>query len=166
MNPTRRDVLKLASALGLAGALPPTAERVAAVQLLDREVSTHPLLDPAAFASEVDGLLGGSFDDDWLMTINPTEYVAYNRARDVVRREVTTLDGEDSMRILGDWEAAVFNYIMGAYSAGVRHGAAYEGLRRSVVGEVTTCGVCQGVGAKDEGTCRSCAGTGTVALRA
>ncbi len=28
---TRRDIIKLASALGLAGALPPTADRVAAV---------------------------------------------------------------------------------------------------------------------------------------
>lgn len=154
MSPTRHDVLKI-------------AECMAAMQLLEQDVSTRPLLDPATFASEVDGLLGGALEDEWLSSINAKEHAAYVQAVEVVRREVTALSGPESMRILGDWECAVFDFIMGAYSAGVRHGAAYENLRRSVVGETTTCRACRSVGiTKDGNTCASCGGTGTVALRA
>ncbi len=113
---------------------PPTAERIAVVQRLDQEVSAKTVLDPAAFATEVDGILGGKLDDEWLRAIN---------------------------------EAAFFNFVMGAYSAGIRHGAAYEGLRRTVIGEVVQCKDCWGVGAtKHRDVCASCGGTGTVALKA
>ncbi len=167
MSPTRRDVLKIASALGLAGALPSTAERVAAIHLLDQEVSPKQVLDPATFASEVDGILGGKLDDEWLMAINPTQHAAYARAVEDVRREVAILDTKEAYRLYGDWEAAVFNYIMGSYSAGIRHGAAYENLRRAVVGEVVHCRDCWGVGAtKHRDVCAACGGSGTVTLRA
>ncbi len=164
---TRRDVIKLASALGLAGALPPTAERVAAIQLLEQEVSPTTVLDPAAFAAEADGILGGRLEGDWLGAINPTQHAAYARAIRDVRHEVAVLDTREGYRAYGDWEAAVFNYIMGAYSAGIRHGAAYENLRRSVVGEVTACRICWSVGITEGGdVCATCGGTGTVALKA
>ncbi len=163
---TRRDIIKLASALGLAGALPPTAERVAAVQLLNQEVSAKTLLDPAAFADEVDGILGGRLDEEWLMAINPTLHAAYARAIRDVRHEVAVLDTKEALRVYGDWEAAVFDYIMGSYEAGIRHGAAYEHLRRTVIGEVVQCKDCWGVGATEHrDVCGSCAGTGTVTFR-
>ncbi len=154
---TRRDVIKLASALGLAGAVPPTAERVAAIHLLD----------PAAFAARVDGILGGQMDDEWLRAINPVEHAAYVQARNRLQEAVTVTDTEEGRRYYGDYEAAFFDFVMGACSAGIRHGAAYENLRRSVIGEVVQCKNCWGVGAtKHRGLCGSCGGTGTVALKA
>ncbi len=124
------------------------------------------MLDPAAFADEADGILGGALDDEWLGAINPTLHAAYNRAVRDIRREVEVLDTKEAFRVYGDWEAAVFNFVMGAYSAGIRHGAAYEHLRRSVIGEVVQCKDCWGVGAtKHRDMCASCGGTGTVAFR-
>jgi hypothetical protein len=58
---------QLTSALGLAGTVPSSAERVAAMQLLDREVSSNDLLDPAGFAREVDGTSVAH----WAMTGSP-----------------------------------------------------------------------------------------------
>jgi DnaJ-class molecular chaperone len=53
------------------------------------------------------------------------------------------------------------------YQAGVRHGAAYEHLRRSVIGDLVQCRACIGLGAtKQEDTCTSCGGTGVVTLKA
>ncbi len=164
---TRRDMIKLASALGIADALPSTAERVAAVQLLDQEVSANTLLDPGGFATRVDGILGGQMDDEWLRAINPVEHAAYVQARNRLQEAVTVTDTEEGRRYYGDYEAAFFDFVMGACSAGIRHGAAYENLRRSVIGEVVQCKNCWGVGAtKHRGLCGSCGGTGTVALKA
>lgn len=167
MSPTRRDVIQIASALGLAGALPPSAERVAAVHLLDRETSSKTILDPVAFAREADGTLAGALDDEWLLAINPAEHAAYAQAREALYHEMGTLGTQTAFRTYGDFEAAIFNFIMGAYSAGLRHGAAYENMRRSVVGELAQCRDCWGVGATTHrDVCASCGGTGTVALRA
>ena len=164
---SRRDVLRLASALGLAGALPPTADRVAAVQLLDQEVSPNVVLDPAGFADRVDGILAGQLEDAWLCAVNPEQHAAYRRALASLQRAVTVTNTPEGFRAYGDYEGEIFNYIMASYDAGLRHGAAYENLRRSVVGEVTACRACWSVGiTKDGSTCSTCGGTGTVALRA
>ncbi|MBA3274442.1 MAG: hypothetical protein H0T72_01515 [Chloroflexia bacterium] len=59
----------------------------------------------------------------------------------------------------------MMNIFYAAYEAGLRHGAAYEHLRRAVVGEVIQCRKCVGLGASKAGVlCRHCGGTGTVAL--
>jgi RecJ-like exonuclease len=77
------------------------------------------------------------------------------------------LDTPEGRRVFGDYEAAFFNFVMASYTAGIRHGAAYENLRRSVVGELIQCDACWGVGAtEDRDVCAACGGTGTVALRA
>ncbi len=131
MSPTRRDVIKLASALCFTGAAPTTAERIAAVHALDQEISPRTVLDPAGFARDVDGILSDKLDDDWLSAINPVERAAYVQARDTLMRTVLALAGEEGLRRYGDWDAAAFTFIMGAYAAGLRHGAAYEHLRRS-----------------------------------
>ncbi len=167
MSPTRRDVLKIASALGLAGALPSTAERVAAVQLLDQEVSPKQVLDPATFASDVDGLLGGRLDADWLGAISPTEHAIYAQAREALAAMVTKHNDAGELRAFWQYEESFFNLAMEGYYAGLRHGAAYENLRRAVVGEVVHCRDCWGVGAtKHRDVCAACGGSGTVTLRA
>jgi hypothetical protein len=62
---------------------------------------------------------------------------------------------------------AVTGLVMAAYDAGLRHGAAYEHLRRSVIGDLVQCRTCWGVGmTKDEATCTNCGGTGVVAMKA
>ncbi len=166
MSPTRREVLKLASALGLAGTAPSSAERVAAVQLLDRDVSPTTVLDSARFADKVDGILGMHLDDARLEVIIPEEHAAFVRARDRLQEAVTVTNTEERRRYYGDYEAAFFNFVMGAYNAGIRHGAAYENLRQSVIGELAQCPDCWGVGAtRQRDVCASCGGTGTVALR-
>lgn len=167
MSPTRRDVLKIASALGLAGVVPSPTERIAAMRLLDQEVSANTLLDPGGFASEVDGHLGGALEDDWLCAINPVQHAAYTQARANLQRAVTVTNTPEGFRTYGDYEGEIFNYIMATYDAGLRHGAAYEHLRRSVIGEFTACRKCWSVGVTKNGhVCSSCGGTGTVALRA
>jgi len=64
---------------------------------------------------------------------------------------------------------------MASYDAGIRHGAAYENLRRSVIGDLVQCRDCWGTGtvtwgmdipADEHEVCASCGGSGTVALRA
>jgi len=98
MSPTRRDVIKLASALGLAGALPPTADRMAAIKVLEREVSPELVLDPAKFADEVDGILGGRLDDDWLLAISPTHHAAYVQAHSSTPRRGDVFSGTTMQR--------------------------------------------------------------------
>ncbi len=62
---------------------------------------------------------------------------------------MAVLDTREGYRAYGDWEAAVFDFIMGAYEAGIRHGE------------------CWGVGATEHrDVCASCGGTGTVAMKA
>jgi hypothetical protein len=162
---TRRDLVELASALGLAGAVPSSAERVAAVQLLDREVPPRHVLDPCKFAGRVDGILGGALDNDWLGAINPTGHAAYAQAWEALGSAVSASGDAAMLRPYWGYEGVVFDFIMSAYYAGIRHGAAYENLRRSVVGELAQCEDCWGVGATDDrDVCTTCGGTGTVAL--
>lgn len=167
MSPTRRDVIRLASVLGIAGAAPLSAERIAAMQLLDQPVTSRSVVqDPGAFAERLDGILSGALEDDWLCAINPESHAHYAQARAALQRAVTVTHTREGFQTYGDYEEAFFNLAMDAYYAGLRHGSAYENLRRSVIGEVTECRACWGAGATDNGTCRSCGGTGTVALRA
>ena len=167
MSPTRRDVIRLASVLGIAGAAPLSAERIAAMQLLDQPVTTTSVVqDPAAFAGRLDGILSGTLENDWLCAINPEAHAHYTQAREALQRAVTVTHTREGLQTYGDYEEAFFSLAMEAYYAGLRHGSAYENLRRSVIGEVVQCRDCWGAGAEDDGTCRSCGGTGTVALRA
>jgi hypothetical protein len=81
---TRRDLIKLASALGLAGTMPPTAERIAALSLLDQTASARVALDPGKFADQMYGVLPGNgtadFDHDWYGAIAPEAHAAYRQA--------------------------------------------------------------------------------------
>lgn len=166
MSPSRRDILKLAAGLGLAGTVPTSAERVAAMQALDTVVSANPLLDPGTFASDVDGLIGGR-NDEWWSVISPEYYAAYRRAEEAFEAMLPWLkDNEPVYRAYNEYTTAMLSFSLDAHESGIRHGAVFESLRRSVVGETTGCRTCWSFGLTKTGeTCPTCGGTGTVALR-
>lgn len=163
---TRRDLIKLTSALGLAGTLPTTAERVAALQILDQKGPSEILLNPGVFANEASLTLGYNareFDEKWVAAITPEEWAEYtqacNQLSNVLERH--GIPWQEA----GDFESAATALLLASYDAGIRHGAAFENLRRSVVGEITGCPACIYTGlAKDGASCGICGGTGTVAM--
>jgi hypothetical protein len=169
MTATRRDLLKLASALGLAGTVPPTAERLAALSVLDQAASARAVLDPRQFADQLYGVLPGSatsdFDHDWYGAIAPVEHAAYRQAQQRIEAFFDNL-GLRAFDRPGDYDATFCTFVQAMYQAGLRHGAAYEHLRRSVIGDLVQCRTCNGVGVpKEENTCISCGGIGTVAMK-
>lgn len=166
MSPSRRDILKLAAGLGLATTVPTSAERVAAMQSLDTVVSTHPLLDPGTFANDVDCRIGPAHDD-WWVGINPERHATFRQAENRFEEMLPWMrQNELVWRAYNEYSSEMFNFVMESYAAGLKHGAAYENLRRSVVGEATGCRTCWSVGLTKTGeTCPTCGGTGTVAMR-
>jgi hypothetical protein len=167
---TRRDLVKLASALGLTGALPPSTERLAAMHALAQPVSDRIALDPVAFATTVEATLPingiDRFSLDWDGAIAPEAYAAYTRAAGTLHR-VLVEHGIHPLDACDDFEAAHFNLTTTMYDAGLRHGAAFEHLRRSVIGDVAVCMACRGLGfTGTDDVCVTCGGTGTVALKA
>lgn len=175
MSPTRRDILKLAAGLGLTGAIPTSAERIAAAEVLNQRISENPALDPAGFADEAQVLIGyhsgDELSNDWLGSIVPEERAGYERAQEAflelephLRTEIGTPITDDPRRA-AFWNLAdaMFLFAIRSYDAGVRHGAAYENLRRSVIGETKHCLRCQGGGVtRDGATCPACGGVGVV----
>lgn len=172
---TRRDIIKLASALGFAGAVPTAAERIAAAQILDQETSSRAMLDPHQFAREIGLEMGNAnevFSNDWYGVVCPEMHAKYAQAR-VVVDQVLADNGINAYHEIGDYDGATFDFAMAMYDAGVRHGSAYEHLRRSVVGETVQCTECWGTGLQKDadhkrlqGTvCPTCGGTGTVAMK-
>lgn len=162
MSPTRRDIFKIAVGLGLTSATPTIAERVDAAQLLDRTIHESPVVDPATFAGEVNGLLMDSLADDWLPAINAEAYGRYVQARNALYDAYPA--SETGITPVSTFEETVFAMIDEFYLAGIRHGAAFEHLRREAVGNVSTCKRCWGVGIRKTGaTCNECRGTGMVA---
>ena len=155
----------LASGPGRSESEPTMAERAAAARQLNQPVSANPLLDPGAFAADASNRL--SSRDDWWAVINPEQHAAYRQAQEAFERLVPWLPDTPPL-----WDAynafisEMFDFVMVSYEAGVRHGAAYEHLRRAVVGDLRQCPACRGVGmSADEDRCPDCKGTGIVALQ-
>ncbi len=173
MSPTRRDLFKIAAGLGLTGIVPTVDQRLAAAELLPQHVSDRAALDPASFADEAQQMIGmhDEFTNEWLGSINPQANTGYQQAREAFIAFTPELQDHpvnfDDPRTAAFWrmEEAMFSFALSSYDVGVRHGAAYEHLRRTVVGELQTCLPCQATGlARDGGgACRHCGGTGTVA---
>ncbi len=163
MSPTRRDILKLAAGLGLTAAVPTSAERVAAMKALNVPASDVALLDPGSFAQELDATL--SNEHDWFEGLDPTQHAKYVQAEHAFISAIPWLKDHRPTKLLyNEYSNETFNFIMSAYSSGLRHGAAFENLRRSVVGETAQCHVCWGLGINLAGETCSCGGTGIVAL--
>jgi hypothetical protein len=166
---TRRNLIKIATGLGLAGAVPTSAERIAAAQLLGGDVSQRVMLDPGKFAREINLEMGNAQEaimNDWMGVICPEEQAEYSQAHRQLER-VASAAGIDLYRTIGDYDAAAVSLYLAMYDAGLRHGAAYENLRRSMVGELVACTACWSTGVtRDDTTCKTCGGTGTVAMTA
>lgn len=161
MSPNRSDILKLAAGLGLTGAAPTSAERIAAAEVLNQRVSSSETLDPGTFAETTYSSLAGDLDNEWAGCICPEEHAAERRAL----REFHLVHPEfdHDISAFSEYQESVYALAIALYSAGLRHGAAYEGLRRSVVGERMTCDTCWGAGITRAGhDCPTCRGTGLV----
>lgn len=164
---TRRELLKIASALGIAGSVPAMAERVTVAQVLGEDGPARPILNPATFAIEIHREMGNltlAFGNDWYGVLCPEEGAELSKMSHALRR-VASEAGINLFDAVGDFEGAAVSMFLAMYEAGLRHGASYENLRRSIVGETVGCLPCQGVGLSQAGeTCGNCGGTGTVAL--
>ncbi len=163
MSPSRRDILKLATGLGLAAAVPTSAERIAAMKALNVPVSETVLLDPGSFAQELYGTLAN--EHDWFEGMDPEQHAKYVKAEHAFVTAIPWLKDHRPTKLLyNDYSNETFMFIMSAYYAGLRHGAAFENLRRSVVGDTALCHGCWGLGITNAGETCSCGGTGTVAI--
>lgn len=160
----RRDLLKIAAGLGLTGTIPTIADRVAAMKLLDQPVSPHPVLDPATFAWETDGAGSEHLGNDWGCAINAEIYAEWIQNRAAFIAAVPALASRPFNHPFTKYEETTFDLSVRAYTVGIRHGAAYENLRRTVIGDLSQCRTCWGVGITEiSQPCRSCGGTGVVA---
>ena len=161
----QRNLRNIATGLGLTDTDPTEAERIAAAKALDIHVSDNLLLDPAGFAREMDGILGGQIGDEWLGLICPELHAAERQTLEALYKTYPALDGRGKTP-WSDYQEAIFALALDLYSVGIRHGAAYEHLRRSVVGEISVCRGCFGAGVThDDEACTGCGGTGTVAMK-
>lgn len=160
----RRDLLKIAAGLGLTGVVPTMAERIAAIQMLDQPVSDHPALDPVLFTREAYGAAAENLGNDWDSALDPEAHAAYVQARKAVLRAEPQIKAAGFHHPWSKFEDASMNLMMAGYHSGLRHGAAFENLRRTVIGDLSQCRTCWGVGITEIGqACRSCGGNGVVA---
>lgn len=166
MSPNRRDILKLAAGLGLAGTVPTMAERLAAAEILDQHSTGGVMENPAMFADEagmtVSGHLDGWFDSAWWAHVCPEDSAAERKALKAFEREWPGV-ATGRRNTFWHYQEAVFSLAIAMYTAGLRHGATYENLRRTVVGDVRQCRPCWGTGIDDHGQdCPACGGAGLV----
>ena len=184
---TRRDALKLA-ALAAGGALPPfaaSAEEAAA--LLGGPVAFDPgagrppvwgshLLDPVAFADDIDGV---DFAGDLFDNGAPVEMAAYKQALDALIDRYPELRAARADHPLTLLDEAALSMWSRAWMAGIRAGAAYEHLRLALVTPRMGCPRCHSHGklwggsphrhhddGTNEQTCPDCRGAGTVPMPA
>lgn len=129
------------------------------------------LHDPATFAVESMMMLRSRFCS--LSSLEaPRELAAYNRARAAYLRSLP--DGEPvASHPFHTMDEATYEAVGAAFEAGLAAGAHWEGLRRSLVPDVTTCPRCHGIGSEamrqgsmagSEAPCPECDGAGTVGI--
>jgi hypothetical protein len=105
--------------------------------------------------------------EEWIAALHPEWGARYMQAREAFLQAEPAIRDAKIRHPFNEYDEAVTALVMAAYDAGLRHGAAYEHLRRTVIEDLVQCRTCWGVGvSKDEATCTSCGGTGTVALKA
>ena len=140
---------------------------------MSTDAKTAPIFQPATYAEKLAGYVMWEMDrhlDHGALTFfAPQEAAEFNL---VERRLYAEIPGLESARFHEMNEAAM-GWVNAAYVAGVRHGAAYEALRRELVGPVGQCPKCWGYGhLQDDGSiahtgqpghaCEFCNGAGFV----
>jgi hypothetical protein len=136
MSLSRRDVVKLGTAIGLGTVAPTRTDFVAARTILEQPTGATPGSDPAAFAIAVDAGLATSRDlsDEWWPAITPGTLALVREAQEDLERLVPEVM-RSGWSAYAELDAGLGAMVLDAYSAGLRHGAAYEHLRRSMFGE-------------------------------
>ena len=168
---TRRDTLRVATALAASRAIPFAVTPGAAAAALDAPADfwdgaldadaivggNRPsvMAGPAPFAEALDGF---DVDDGQFVNGAPDEWAWYKQALDVV----IDLDPERlAMRVgtaTNDLDEAVVAMGNAMWDAGVRAGATYEHLRLALMSDRTVCNTCNGHG-RDRGWDREAAPT-------
>jgi hypothetical protein len=174
---TRRDAIKMATALEPEPDLPtnPPITRADAARLLaglipddlpETPGTTRPFDDPGRFAVDAEGMLKQHWDE-LFSYVAPAERAAYQRHRAAVVRWLPILGDITGISPFSEMDEAVYDWAEEAYLRGLRDGAAFEHLRRALVGPMRTCPRCSGVGSLevkgDSRVCPDCAGNGTMA---
>src|SRR4051812_35941429 len=137
----RRDLLKVAAAVGASRALVPDVSRADAARLLAEPAATvrsqwrdaEDLFDPVNFAENAQGSLGNDFDQ-LLAASAPEQWARYHRARHAMAREVPALHEARNGHPWHETDEAALALWHEAFAAGLRAGAAYENLRLALIG--------------------------------
>ena len=181
---TRRDALMYAATVAASRGILPGPSAVEAAAIFDSPAErVHPetaslgvdhpagLYDPTTFAHVLD--TRSPWGDALSGHLAPELEAEYVQARAAVLRQVPILEGLSAWH---DMDEASFGWSCRAYMEGVAAGAAYENLRRALVGPVRGCARCWGVGSLGEGgrrtnlggvePCPDCKGAGTVPVPA
>ncbi|MDP9357780.1 MAG: twin-arginine translocation signal domain-containing protein [Chloroflexota bacterium] len=162
---TRRDALKFAALAAATSAPLVTITPAEAARLLDEPMGPGPapvsrspwdidVYDPVRFAEVMDGVdmpeVAGH--------VTPAELAAYKQLRGALLRELPILDGMPANHPWHLMDEAALGMATQAWMAGVRAGAAYENLRRALVGPTRSCSACWVIGSVDPNGKRSDAG--------
>ena len=175
---TRRDAIKMAADDNVNT---PTITRADAARLLagpaaddlpETPTDHRPFDDPARFAQDADGMLKEHWDE-LFSYVAPAERAAYQRHRAAMVRWLPILGDIPGITPFSEMDEAVYDWADESYLCGLRNGAAFEQLRRALVGPMRMCPRCSGVGGLDANgdrvsdngpqVCPDCQGNGTVA---
>lgn len=161
------DLHTMAHGLGMNLANPTNDQRCAAIAMLERVEAPDQIADPAMFAKEVH--YTPTNDDEvngWAWAVAAREHGEFAQAREALYAAEPQLRTVPFAHPINRFDNALHGLFYAVYEAGLRHGAAFEHLRRAVIGDIVQCRECVGLGASSTGdVCRHCGGTGTVALR-
>lgn len=131
---TRRDLMKLAAALGLTGTIPTNAERAAAADVLNVPIATSAEHDPATFAEKLDrGWAEGDFRHAWWEGGAAASSRKLYDLQQLLESQVPELK-RTLWPLWFELDCLIGSMELDAYNAGLHHGAAYEHLRRALYG--------------------------------
>jgi len=160
MSPSRRDLIKYATAGAFLASLP-AADAAAAMRALEVPHSPVRTLDPGTFAQDTHGCMGDT-DDLWNSCIVPVEWATYKQAKLQLETAVPALTDRRHWTPVNNLDDAVVAMMSAAHAAGLRQGASFEHLRRSLVVDHSHCRTCWGVGVDAGAVCGVCGGSGVV----
>jgi hypothetical protein len=166
MSPSRRDLIKFATAGAFLTSLPAT-NVPAAMAHLTEPIHADAVLKPGSFAVDTSTALG-SQQDVWYTSIAPEEWASYAKAQARLEAVVPEIDGRRTdpviWRAYNDFTASMLALINASHRAGLRQGAKFEHLRLSLVDDHAQCRSCWGTGARGNQVCGTCNGSGIVAF--
>jgi hypothetical protein len=135
---TRRQAMKLASAIAAGKIALPAATEAA------------PIFQPARYAHQLSGYVAYEMDEHLdhgaLTFMAPVEEAEFNSAERAVFEAVPSLKSAPFDHPIRKLQEVAIVWANQIYVVGVQHGAAYESLRRELIGPVGECPQCWGYG--------------------